>query len=457
MSTTPPSSPSSAPPPSGSAPAGAQAAIPTPVADAVVRQRARRKALGMLALVVVLVGAGWVLYDELVASHQEHTDNAYVQGNVVHITPQISGTVTAIYADDTDRVQAGMPLVQLDEADVQVAVQQAEAALAQTVRQVRALYANNATLAAQVQLRQAELARTRAELVRGQSEVQRTQQDVQRRQALVGKGAITEEELHHAQSQSTAARSQQQALRSQEHAALAAVVAAQEQLASNQTQTQGVALAEHPSVAAAAARLREALLAAQRTRLPAPVDGYVARRSVQVGQRVAAGAQLMGVVPVQGLWVDANFKENQLRNLRLGQPATLVADLYGKTVQYQGTVAGLGMGTGAAFALLPAQNATGNWIKVVQRVPVRIALDAQQLAQHPLRIGLSMNVVVDTSERGGPALAQAPRQQPLVQTQVYATPDAALEARIADTIARHAGSDHAVAMAPPSLTAAPAR
>ena len=393
---------------------------PQTPAAAAASKTARRKALFTLASVVVLAGAAWGVYDWLVASHYESTDNAYVQGNVIQITPQTSGTVTAILADDTDLVRAGMPLVRLDPADARVALQQAEAALAQTVRQTRQLYANNATLTAQVRLREAEVARA-------QAEVARAQDDLQRRQALTGDGAVSKEELQHARSQLDTARTQLAA-------AQAGVAAAREQLAANQSLTQGVPVEQHPSVLAAAAKVREAYLADRRTALPAPVDGYVAKRNVQLGQRVAAGTALMSIVPLREVWVDANFKENQLRHLRLGQPAKLTADLYGKKVEYTGTVAGLGVGTGAAFALLPAQNATGNWIKVVQRVPVRIALDAAQLAEHPLRVGLSMDVTVDTSERSGPALAEAPRKEAVAQTAVYASLDEGADADVARII-----------------------
>ncbi|QJY31746.1 HlyD family efflux transporter periplasmic adaptor subunit [Diaphorobacter sp. JS3050] len=398
----------------------------TPSTPSAASKAARRKALFTLAGVVVLAGCAWGLYDWLVASHYEHTDNAYVQGNVIQITPQTGGTVMSILADDTDFVRAGAALVQLDPADARVALQQAEANLAQAVRQTRTLYANNSALAAQVRLREAEAARAQAEIARAED-------DLRRRQALTGEGAVSQEELRHAQSQLQTARTQLAA-------AQAGVAAAREQLASNQSLTQGVAVAQHPSVQAAAAKVREAYLADRRTALPAPVDGYVARRTVQLGQRVAAGTPLMTIVPLREVWVDANFKENQLRNLRLGQRATLVADLYGKKVEYTGTVAGLGVGTGAAFALLPAQNATGNWIKVVQRVPVRIALDAGQLAEHPLRVGLSMNVSVDTQDRSGPALADAPRKDAVASTAVYDTLDKGADADVARIIRANLGT-----------------
>lgn len=371
------------------------------------RQAKRKKALLTIAAVVLLGGAATAAYEWLVASKIETTDNAYVQGHLVQITPQIGGTVVAVQAEETDYVKAGQPLVRLDPADARVALQQAEAQLAQTVRQVRTLYANNGALAAQVTLRQADVAKA-------QAEVARATEDLKRRESLSGSGAVSREELQHAQAQLANARS---ALAGAE----AAVVAAREQWQSNQAMTEGTSVEQHPSVQAAAARVREAWLATQRVALAAPVDGYVAKRNVQLGQRVAAGSALMTIVPLQQVWVDANFKEVQLRQLRLGQPAKLTADLYGKTVTYSGRVAGLGAGTGAAFALLPAQNATGNWIKVVQRVPVRIALDPAQLAEHPLRVGLSMAVEVDVRDQGGKTLADAPST---VQAQVATLDDA---------------------------------
>ena len=361
----------------------------------------RKKALTALAAVVVVAGLGWSVYEYLVGSHYESTDNAYVQGNVIQITPQIGGTVMAIMADDTDFVKAGQPLVQLDPADAKVALEQAEAALAQAVRQVRALYANNGTLSAQITLRDADVARAK-------SDSARANEDLNRRQALTGNGAVSKEELDHAQTQLANSKS---ALA----AAQAGVVAAREQLASNQSLTDGTSIEQHPSVLMAAAKVRETWLTTQRAAMPAPVDGYVAKRTVQLGQRVAAGTPMMSIIPLKQVWVDANFKEVQLRNIRIGQPVKLVADIYGKKVQYTGTVAGLGAGTGAAFSLLPAQNATGNWIKVVQRVPVRIALDAKQIEANPLRVGLSMDAEVDIRNRDGKALADAPRAVALAE------------------------------------------
>ena len=409
-----------------------------PVAEVPAPNNNRRRALTALASVVVLAGAGWGVYEWLVASHYESTDNAYVQGNVIQITPQIGGTVMAIMADDTDLVKAGQPLVQLDPSDAKVALEQAEAALAQAVRQARTLYVNNGSLAAQVTLRQADIARA-------QSDIARAQDDLKRRQALSGNGAVSKEELNHSE---TALANAKSALAS----AQASVLSAREQLASNQSLTDGTSVDQHPSVLAAAAKVREAYLATQRVSMPAPVEGYVAKRTVQLGQRVSAGTPMMSIVPLNQLWVDANFKEVQLRNIRIDQPVKLTADLYGKKVEYDGRVAGLGVGTGSAFALLPAQNATGNWIKVVQRVPVRIALDPEQLKANPLRVGLSMDAEIDVQKKDGKALADAPRDSALIQTQVYSKLDDGAEAEVQRIIAANLGQDVPRKAAPAATT-----
>ncbi|MBI3382691.1 MAG: efflux RND transporter periplasmic adaptor subunit [Aquabacterium sp.] len=368
-------------------------------------QPARKKALTAIALAVLLGGGAYGAYYALVANHYEHTDNAYVQANVVQITPQVSGTVLAIHADDTDVVKAGQLLIKLDAVDAQVALDQAQAQLAQTVREVRTLFANNGSLLSQIQVRQADVSKA-------QNEVARAQDDVNRRAPLLASGAVGKEEFNHAQSQLTAARSALAAAES-------ALITAREQLASNQSLTDGTSVVQHPNVQRAASRVREAYLAVKRVTLLAPVDGYVAKRSVQVGQRVQAGSPLMTVVALDHPWVDANFKESQLQRVRIGQPATLTADVYGQKVVYHGTVSGLGAGTGAAFSLLPAQNATGNWIKIVQRVPVRVTLQADEVKAHPLRVGLSMEVEVDVGKQDGQVLAQAPRTQAVAQTAVF--------------------------------------
>jgi membrane fusion protein (multidrug efflux system) len=306
-----------------------------------------------------------------------------------------------------------------------VALEQAEAQLAQTVREVRSLFANTGTLQAQVQAREADLARLQTELAR-------VQDDAQRRAPLVASGAIGKEEFQHATAQVTAAKSAVAAAQS-------AVQAAKEQLSASLAQTEGTKVAQHPSVHRAGAKVREAFLALQRVELLAPTDGHIAKRGVQLGQRVQAGAPLMTLVALNQLWVDANFKESQLQNLRIGQPAEMEADVYGQKVVYHGKVVGLGAGTGAAFALLPAQNATGNWSKVVQRVPVRIAIDAKDLAEHPLRVGLSMDVTVNTEDGSGKSLADAPRTTAAATTMVFEAQQQAADQRVERIIAAHLG------------------
>src|SRR2546425_789428 len=333
----------------------------------------RRPALLALTAVVIVVAAaaaGWWWFD---GRWTTSTDDAYVQGNLVQLTPQIAGIVIRINADDTALVREGDPVVVLDDADTRTALDEAKAGLAQAVRRVRQLYANTDALRASVELRRAEWRRAR--------------EDLQRRTGLPDARALAEEELKHAQTQV--------------ETAAAALRVAEQQLAASEAMVSRTTVATHPDVRQAAAKLRESYLAAQRASVLAPVTGYVARRSVQLGQQVAPGAPLLAIVPLAEVWVDANFKETQLQYVRIGQPATLTSDLYGGAVTYRGTVIGLGSGTGSAFALLPPQNATGNWIKIVQRLPVRIRLDPQELAAHPLRVGLSINVSIGTSADQG--------------------------------------------------------
>src|SRR5215469_11623275 len=348
----------------------------TPKAPATSRRWRLLAGLGGGLLTIALA---YGLYWAQVLRYHQTTDDAYVSGNVVQITPQISGTVVAIGADDTQFVKAGQPLVRLDKADAQVALDQAEAELARTVRDVRNLFATSSQLAATVQVRQTELTAA--------------QSDLARRQQLVVTGAISGEELQHAQDAVKAAQ--------------AALLATGQQLAANRARVDGTTLKDHPQVRDAAAAVRNAYLTLERTELEAPVAGFVARRNVQLGQRVSPGAPLMAVVPLDQVWVDANFKEPQLARMRVGQPVRLTADLYGARVVYHGRVAGFGAGTGSAFSLLPAQNATGNWIKIVQRVPVRIALNPGEIATHPLQIGLSMKADVDV--KGGTEEARLPQ------------------------------------------------
>jgi membrane fusion protein (multidrug efflux system) len=364
--------------------------------------------LGALGAVLLTVGTVYGAYWEQVLRYHQSTDDAYVGGNVVQITPQISGTVVAIGADDTQFVKAGQPLVRLDPADARVALDQAEAQLARTVRDVRNLYATSSQLAATVQMRQTELSAA--------------QSDLARRQRLGASGAVSGEELQHAADAVKTAQAE--------------LLAAQQQLAANRARVDGTTLKDHPQVRDAAAAVRNAYLTLERTELAAPVAGFIARRNVQLGERVSPGAPLMAVVPLDQVWVDANFKEPQLAHMRIGQRVRLSADLYGGHVLYHGTIAGLGAGTGAAFSLLPAQNATGNWIKIIQRVPVRIALDPREIAVHPLQIGLSMKADVDVKGGAdGTRMPQIANSQAAWTMAVTDETDARADARVQAIIA----------------------
>ncbi|WP_446904708.1 HlyD family secretion protein [Burkholderia sp. YIM B11467] len=378
--------------------------------DEVGREPATRRRGMLLALLGVAVVASSIAYGVYyltVARYHESTDDAYVSGNLVQLTPQVAGTVVAVNADDTQIVKAGDPVVTLDNADAKVALGNAEATLGQTVRQVSSLYVNNDLYAANVAQKQSDLARA--------------QDDLRRRQAVADTGAVSAEDIAHARDTVTAAQ--------------AALDAARQQAQANRALTDNTTISQHPNVQAAASKVRDAYLAYARNVLPAPVTGYVAKRSVQVGQRVSPGTPLMAIVPLDGVWIDANYKESQLRNMRIGQPVTLTADVYGGTVKYHGWVVGFSAGTGSAFASLPAQNATGNWIKIVQRLPARIQLDQKELEAHPLRIGLSMDVDVDTHDNTGPQLGAAMNTS--YRTDVFAEYGAQADAEIEKIIAQN--------------------
>ncbi|MFM0208621.1 HlyD family efflux transporter periplasmic adaptor subunit [Paraburkholderia sediminicola] len=381
----------------------------------------RKLWLALLGIGVAVAGAAYGTYYVKYGQYHESTDDAYVNGNLVQLTPQVTGTVNAVNADDTQIVKEGSPVVTLDPADSRIALLNAEAALGQAVRKVSTFYVNNSYYAANVAQREADLARA--------------QDDLQRRVAVASTGAVSAEDVSHAREAVAGAQ--------------AALDAARQQALSNRALTDHTSIEQHPDVQAAAAKVRDAYLDYARNTLPAPVTGYVAQRSVQVGERVGPGTSLMSIVPLNGVWVDANFKEVQLRRMRIGQPVTMTADVYGSSVKYHGKVIGFSAGTGSAFATLPAQNATGNWIKIVQRLPVRIALDPKELQAHPLRVGLSMDVDADTREDSGTQLAAAVNTT--YRTDVFAQYGAQADAEIAKII------EHNEVTAPVRVTASAAR
>jgi len=377
---------------------GPAATVQAPPTTASSRMSELRKPLfALLAVVIVFAALAWGAYYVLIASHYIATDDAYVGADVGEITPQVAGSVVAVRVQDTQAVKAGDVLVEIDPADSKLAVESAEAEYGRAVRRVQQDMANNQAASATILARDADLERAKAQLAAAQSDVDRARIDLQRREALAQSGAVSGEELTTAKNAFQTAQANLAAVKAAGAQAAADKTIAEGQLASAQALTQGADISTNPEVAAARAMLNTAKLNLSRTTLRAPFDGVIARRQVQVGQRVAVGAELMSVVPVSQVYVDANFKEVQLRKVKVCQPATLTADRYGKSVEFHGHVVGLGGGTGSAFAMIPAQNATGNWIKVVQRLPVRIALDPKDLAAHPLRVGLSMDAKVDVS------------------------------------------------------------
>ncbi len=372
----------------------------------------RKKILiGLAAVLVagVLVYIGyWFFYGRWHVS----TDDAYVHGNIVTVTPQVSGTVVSIDTDDTDFVQQGQVLVKLDNTDARSALSQAEAALAQTVRQVRGLYANESVLKARVAAQSTALAQAR--------------RDYERNKGLRQVKGVSEEVY---QQSKTAYRSD-----------TAKLAATRAQLKAARAAVSGTTLRTHPLVLQAEAKVRDAWIALARTRIVAPVSGFVANRNVQLGERVQPGQSLLAVIPLDEIWVDANFKETDLATVHIGQPVTVVSDLYGSGVKYNGRVVGLDAGTGGVFALLPPQNASGNWIKVVQRLPVRIALNDKQVKKHPLRLGLSMTATIDTHDRNGPVLARSPVTGPGNVTPVYGQESKGVNALIERIVDANAGA-----------------
>lgn len=385
---------------------------------------------GSLLVVLFSVFAWW----HFIGRWRTSTDDAYVGGNIVSVMPLTSGTVISIYADTTQAVIEGQLLVQLDDSDARLQLDAAEAALATAVREVRGLYAlrrSNLPLIAQ---RRADLARAQAELTSSDAALAQAEAEFKRRETLVKQNFISAENLQIAQTTRDAARAQHDAALSAVQASSAAIAQTLDQAIVSSARVDHTLLENHPGVLTAAVRVREAALDLGRTRVLAPISGQVAKRSIQIGERVKAGDALMALVPLDKVWLDANFKETELPDVRIGQAVELTSDFYGNSVIFHGRVLGLVPGTGSAFALLPAQNATGNWVKIVQRVPVRIAFDNKELQEHPLRIGLSMNATIDTHDRSGAALALLPNSTAIAATAVYAQDIKAGDARVAQII-----------------------
>jgi len=369
---------------------------------------ARRKWLIILAVAVAVLGLIYLAYILLKPPSQE-TDDAYVAGDTVTITARDPGTVLALHADNTQMVKAGQPLIDLDPATTDVDLAAAEARLAQAVRGVRSDFSR--------------VNESNAGLTRAEAELDRARNDFSRRRQAAAEGAVSGEEVAHAADTVKTA--------------LAALALAQSQVVQANAQVQGTSLSTNPAVLSAIAEYRRAAIRRSHMHVVAPVDGLVAQRTVQIGQQIAAGTPLMAVVPLRRVWIDANFRETQLRDIRIGQPATITSDTYGGKVVFHGHVIGLAAGSGSAFALLPPQNASGNWIKIVQRLPVRIALDPRELDRYPLRIGLSVAVEVDTADTSGTLVGKP--AQAVFPLQASDTGDARVEQRIAQIIAANRG------------------
>ena len=352
----------------------------------------RRKVwvLSIIAAVFILAGLAWLLLYLFVFSLRETTDDAYVKGDMVTISSRVAGTVVEVAAEETDRVHAGQVLIRLDPVDARVSLMNAEGQLAQAVRE------------AQAKMQQANQAD--AAIPQRRAQYEQARDEYNRRHPLLERRAVSAEEVD------TGKRQMQQAQ--------AALQAAEREAAAAHAQVDGTTVEDFPAVVQARAQFRNAWVNSGRNAIVSPIEGYAARRQVQVGQRIQPGQDLMTVVPLSDLWVDANFKETQLQHIRIGQPVKITTDMY-SDIEYHGKVVGLNAGTGSAFSLLPAENATGNWIKVVQRLPVRVSIDPEDLRKHPLRIGLSTDVTVDTHDRDGRVLSDTPRSKPLMTTNVY--------------------------------------
>ncbi|WP_144733135.1 EmrA/EmrK family multidrug efflux transporter periplasmic adaptor subunit [Acinetobacter oleivorans] len=372
--------------------------VPTTSASDDNNQNKRKKFLGFFALILLIAAILYAIW-ALFLNNSVSTDNAYVGAETAQITSMVSGQVAQVVVKDTQTVHRGDVLVRIDDRDAKIALAQAEAELAKAKRQYKQTAANSSSLNSQVVVRADEINSAKAQVAQAQADYDKAALELNRRAQLAASGAVSKEELTKAQSAVETAKAGLELAKAGLAQASSSRKAAESTLAANEALIQGVSEVSTPDVQVAQAHVEQAQLDLERTVIRAPVDGVVTRRNIQVGQRVAPGTSMMMIVPLNDLYVDANFKESQLKKVRPGQIVTLTSDLYGDDVEYHGKVMGFSGGTGSAFALIPAQNATGNWIKVVQRLPVRIALDPKELAEHPLRVGLSMEAKVDLSAK----------------------------------------------------------
>ncbi|MCH2054002.1 MULTISPECIES: EmrA/EmrK family multidrug efflux transporter periplasmic adaptor subunit [Acinetobacter calcoaceticus/baumannii complex] len=375
-----------------------QETVPTTSASDETNQNKRKKFLGFFALILLIAAILYAIW-ALFLNNSVSTDNAYVGAETAQITSMVSGQVAQVVVKDTQTVHRGDVLVRIDDRDAKIALAQAEAELAKAKRQYKQTAANSSSLNSQVVVRADEINSAKAQVAQAQADYDKAALELNRRAQLAASGAVSKEELTKAQSAVETAKAGLELAKAGLAQASSSRKAAESTLAANEALIQGVSETSTPDVQVAQAHVEQAQLDLERTVIRAPVDGVVTRRNIQVGQRVAPGTSMMMIVPLNDLYVDANFKESQLKKVRPGQAVTLTSDLYGDDVEYHGKVMGFSGGTGSAFALIPAQNATGNWIKVVQRLPVRIALDPKELAEHPLRVGLSMEAKVDLSAK----------------------------------------------------------
>ncbi|NAR86448.1 HlyD family efflux transporter periplasmic adaptor subunit [Acinetobacter haemolyticus] len=358
----------------------------------------RKKFLGFFMLILILAAILYAIW-ALFFNHSVSTDNAYVGAETAQVTSMVSGQVAEVLVKDTQQVKQGDVLVRIDERDAKIQLAQAQAELAKAQRQYKQSQANSRSLNSQVVVRNDEISSAQAQVTKAQADYDRASLELKRRNELAATGAISKEELSKAQSAVSTAKASLELAQAGLAQATSSRKAAESTFAANEALIQGVNEASTPDVLVAKAHVDQAQLDLERTVIRAPVDGVIARRNIQIGQRVAPGTVMMSVVPVSDLYVDANFKESQLAKVKAGQKVSLTSNLYGGDVIYHGTVQGFSGGTGAAFALIPAQNATGNWIKVVQRLPVRISLDPKELVEHPLRVGLSMQADIDLASK----------------------------------------------------------